>query len=160
MADLCQSLPAYQDHFDLITSFFVLNDVSDYRGFLTTLELVLKRADHLVLFMNNPYSLVVRGHITNYFAATGSAVPYRGLAEAGVPVHLYHRTLEEYLAASHSAGLQLQHLNASSKKLRNSHCHRRSAAQREIHSSVIIPHVQVGSTENTTSLAGTRYVGT
>ena len=37
-------------------------------------------------------------------------VPYRGLAEAGVKVHFYHRTLEEYLAASISAGFQLQQL--------------------------------------------------
>ena len=63
-----------------------------------------------MLFMNNPYSLVVRGHITDYFAASGQAVPYRGLAEAGVKVHFYHRTLEEYLAASISAGFQLQQL--------------------------------------------------
>ena len=110
VADLSQPLPAYQDHFDLIASFFVLNDVSDYRGFLSTLGSVLKRAGRLVLFMNNPYSLVVRGHITDYFAASGQAVPYRGLAEAGVKVHFYHRTLEEYLAASISAGFQLQRL--------------------------------------------------
>lgn len=60
--------------------------------------------------MNNPYSLVVRGHITDYFAASGQAVPYRGLAEAGVKVHFYHRTLEEYLTASFAAGFQLQQL--------------------------------------------------
>ncbi len=90
VADLSQPLPAYQDHFDLIASFFVLNDVSDYRGFLTTLASVLKRAGRLVLFLNNPYSLVLRGHITDYFAASGQAVPYRGLAEAGMPVYLYH----------------------------------------------------------------------
>ena len=35
VADLSQPLTAYQDHFDLIASFFVLNDVPDYRGFLT-----------------------------------------------------------------------------------------------------------------------------
>jgi len=110
VADLSQPLPACQDHFDLIASFFVLNDVSDYRGFLTTLASVLKRAGRLVLFLNNPYSLVLRGHITDYFAASGQAVPYRGLAEAGMPVYLYHRTLEDYLTASISAGLQLQHL--------------------------------------------------
>jgi hypothetical protein len=43
---------------------------------LTTLGSVLKRAGRLVLFLNNPYSLVVRGHITDYFAASGQAVPY------------------------------------------------------------------------------------
>ncbi|MBA2284137.1 MAG: class I SAM-dependent methyltransferase [Ktedonobacteraceae bacterium] len=110
VADLSQPLPAYQDHFDLIASFFVLNDVSDHRGFLSTLGSVLKRAGRLVLFMNNPYSFVVRGHITDYFAASGQAFPYRGMAEAGVKVHFYHRTLEEYLAASFAAGFQLQQL--------------------------------------------------
>lgn len=110
VADLSQPLPAYLDHFDLIASFFVFNDVYDYRGFLTTLGSVLKRSGRLVLFMNNPYSLVVRGHITDYFAASGQAFPYRGMVEAGVKVHFYHRTLEEYLAASFAAGFQLQQL--------------------------------------------------
>ena len=53
---------------------------------------------------------MLRDHITDYFAASGQAVLSRGLAQAGMPVHLYHRTLQDYLAASHSAGLQLQHL--------------------------------------------------
>jgi SAM-dependent methyltransferase len=110
VADLSQPLPAYQDHFDLIASFFVFNDVSDYRGFLTTLGSVLKRAGRLVLFMNNPYSLVVRGHITDYFAASGQAFPYRGMTEEGVRVHFYHRTLEEYLDASRASGFQLERL--------------------------------------------------
>jgi hypothetical protein len=35
VADLSQPLTAYQDHFDLIASLFVLNAVPDYRGFLT-----------------------------------------------------------------------------------------------------------------------------
>lgn len=110
VADLSQPLPAYQDHFDLIASFFVFNDVSDYRGFLTTLGSVLKRAGRLVFFMNNPYSLVVRGHITDYFAASGQAFPYRGMTEEGVRVHFYHRTLEEYLDASSASGFQLERL--------------------------------------------------
>jgi 2-polyprenyl-3-methyl-5-hydroxy-6-metoxy-1,4-benzoquinol methylase len=110
VADLSQPLPTYQNHFDLIASFFVLNDVSDYRGFLTTLGSVLKHAGRLVLFMNNPYSFVVRGHITDYFAASGQAFPYRGMTEEGVKVHFYHRTMEEYLDASISAGFQLERL--------------------------------------------------
>ena len=88
----------------------MFNDVSDYRGFLTTLGSVLKRAGRLVLFMNNPYSLVVRGHITDYFAASGQAFPYRGMTEEGVRVHFYHRTLEEYLDASSASGFQLERL--------------------------------------------------
>jgi ubiquinone/menaquinone biosynthesis C-methylase UbiE len=110
IADLSQSLPAYRQHFDLITSFFVLNDVYDYRGFLATLGSVLKPAGRAVIFMNSPYSYVVRGHITDYFAASGQVFPYRGMAEAGVKVHFYHRTLEEYLDTCFAAGFQLQRL--------------------------------------------------
>lgn len=109
VADLSQPLPAYQSHFDLIASHLVLNDVYDYQGFLTTLGAVAKPGGHLVLSLNNPYSYVVRGHITNYFES-GKAFPYRGMAEAGVKVHFYQRTLEEYLDACVSAGWQLQHL--------------------------------------------------
>jgi 2-polyprenyl-3-methyl-5-hydroxy-6-metoxy-1,4-benzoquinol methylase len=109
VADLSQPLPAYQGHFDLVTSFFVLNDVYDYRGFLTTLGSVLKHTGRLVLFMNNPYSFVTRNFVTDYFAP-GQAFPYLGLAELGVKVHFYQRTLEEYLDACFAAGFQLQRL--------------------------------------------------
>ena len=109
VANLSQPLPAYASHFDLIVSRFVLNDVYDYRGFLTTLGLVAKPGGRLIISMNNPYSFVVRGHITDYFDS-GKAYPYRGMAEEGARVHFYQRTLEEYLDASFAAGFQLQRL--------------------------------------------------
>jgi 2-polyprenyl-3-methyl-5-hydroxy-6-metoxy-1,4-benzoquinol methylase len=109
VADLSQPLPTYQGHFDLAASFFVLNDIPDYRGFLTTLGSVLKHAGRLVLFLNNPYSFVTRNFVTNYFAS-GQAFPYLGLADLGVKVHFYQRTLEEYLDACFAAGFQLQRL--------------------------------------------------
>jgi 2-polyprenyl-3-methyl-5-hydroxy-6-metoxy-1,4-benzoquinol methylase len=109
VANLSQPLPAYQGHFDLVTSFFVLNDVPDYRGFLTTLGSVVKHAGRLVIFMNNPYSFVTRNFVTDYFAH-GQAFPYLGMAEIGVKVHFYQRTLEEYLDACFAAGFQLQRL--------------------------------------------------
>lgn len=109
VADLSQSLPTYQHHFDLIVSHFVLNDVYDYRGFLTTLGSIAKTGGRLVLSMNNPYSYVVRGHITNYFD-TDKAFSYRGMAEEGVKVHFYQRTLEQYLDACFAAGFRLQRL--------------------------------------------------
>ena len=109
VADLSQPQPAYQGTFDLITSYFVLNDVADNRGFLATLGAMLKRAGRLVLLMNNPYGLVVKSYATDYFAS-GQAFASKGLAEAGVKVHFYHRTLEEYLTASFAAGFQLQQL--------------------------------------------------
>lgn len=109
VADLSQPLPAYQQHFDLIVSHLAMNDVPDYQGFLRTLGAVLKPGGRLIFSMNNPYSLVVRGHVTDYFD-TDKAFPYRGLAEQGVKVHFYHRTLEQYLSACLAAGLHLQHL--------------------------------------------------
>jgi 2-polyprenyl-3-methyl-5-hydroxy-6-metoxy-1,4-benzoquinol methylase len=109
VANLSQPLPAYTSHFDLIVNRFVLNDVYDYRGFLTTLGSVAKPGGRLVISMNNPYSFVVRGHITDYFDS-GKAYPYRGMAEEGAKVHFYQRTLEEYLDACFAAGFQLQRL--------------------------------------------------
>ncbi|HEX3272490.1 MAG TPA: class I SAM-dependent methyltransferase [Ktedonobacterales bacterium] len=109
-ADLSQPLHAHQTHFDLVASYFVLNDVYDYQGFLATLSAALKPAGRLVIFMNNPFSLVVRGHITDYFAASGRRFPYRGMTEEGVKVFFWHRTMEEYLSASFEAGFQLQRL--------------------------------------------------
>jgi 2-polyprenyl-3-methyl-5-hydroxy-6-metoxy-1,4-benzoquinol methylase len=110
VADLSQPLPAYQAHFELVASYFVLNDVYDYQGFLATLSAALKPGGRLVIFMNNPYSLLLRGHITDYFTASGQRFPYRGLTEEGIEVFFWHRTLEEYLSASCAAGVQLQRL--------------------------------------------------
>ncbi|HEY7349703.1 MAG TPA: class I SAM-dependent methyltransferase [Ktedonobacterales bacterium] len=109
VADLSQPLPAYHQHFDLSVSWFVLNDVADYRGFLSTLGSVVKRGGRAVFFLNNPYSMVLRGQVTNYFDS-GKAFPYRGMAEAGVHVYYYQRTFEEYLSACFAAGFQLQRL--------------------------------------------------
>jgi SAM-dependent methyltransferase len=108
-ADLSQPLPHYQQHFDLVASHLVLNDVHDYQGFLRSLATSLKPGGRLVLSMNNPYSYIVRNHLSNYFDS-GKAVSYRGMAEKGVKVHFYQRTLTEYLDAGFSAGLQLQRL--------------------------------------------------
>jgi len=109
VADLSQPLPAYHEHFDLAASFFVLNDVADYRGFLSTLGSVIKPGGRAVFFLNNPYSMVLRGQVTDYFDS-GKAYPYLGMAEAGVHVSYYQRTLEEYLDACLEAGLHLQRL--------------------------------------------------
>lgn len=109
VADLGQPLPAYRDHFDLIVSHFVLNDIFDYRGFLATLGAVTRNGGRLVFSLNNPYSFVVRGHISDYFD-TDKVVSYRGMAAKGVKVHFYQRTLEQYIDAGLMAGLQLQRL--------------------------------------------------
>lgn len=109
VADLCHPLPEYSRHFDLAASHFVLDDVYDYKGFLSTMASLLKPGHRFVLSMNNPYSLVVRGHVHDYFD-TGKPYSYRGMAEEGVKVHFYHHTLQEYLDACFAAGFQLQRL--------------------------------------------------
>ncbi len=109
VADLCTPQPALEGRFDLIASHLVMNDVPDHRSFLNTLGTLVKPGGRLVFSMNNPYSFVVRSHITDYFD-TGKAHSYRGMAERGVKVHFYHRTLEQYLDASLTAGFQLQRL--------------------------------------------------
>jgi SAM-dependent methyltransferase len=109
VADLSQPLPAYHQHFDLSASFFALNDVADYRGFLSTVGSVVEPGGRAVFFLNNPYSMVLRGQVTNYFDS-GTAFPYLGMAEAGVHVSYYQRTLQEYLDACFAAGLHLQRL--------------------------------------------------
>lgn len=108
VADLSQPLPAYSARFDLVASYFVLNDVPDYRGFLASLAAMLKPGGRTVMLMNNPYSFVVRNHLRDYFSH--EAVIYPGLAEQGIRVYFYQRTLAEYLDAFLSAGLRLERL--------------------------------------------------
>ncbi len=108
VADLSAPLPEYDRRFDLIASHLVLNDVPDHRGFIATLGAVLKPGGRLVVAMNNPYSYVVRKHVTDYFAP--GAYPYRGMVAQGVKVHFYQRTLEEYLDAFLAAGFRLRKL--------------------------------------------------
>lgn len=109
VANLSQPLSEYRHHFDLIASHFVLNDVSDYQGFIATLATVIKPGGRFVLSMNNPYSFIVRNALTNYFDS-GKAFPYRGMVLEGIKVHFYQRTLEEYMDAFLAAGFQLQRL--------------------------------------------------
>lgn len=108
-ADLSQPIPDLAAHFDLVASHLALNDVADHRGFARTLAAVAKPGARLALLFNNPYSLIVRGHITNYFdnEAIGR---YQGLAACGIEASYYHRTLEEYLDAFLAAGLRLTKL--------------------------------------------------
>jgi 2-polyprenyl-3-methyl-5-hydroxy-6-metoxy-1,4-benzoquinol methylase len=107
--DLSAPVPGWEARFDLIASHFVLNDVYDYLGFVSTMAALLKPGGRAIFSMNNPYSYVVRNHIRDYFAS-GEAFSYRGMAEKGVRVHFYQRTLQEYLDAFLGAGFQLARL--------------------------------------------------
>ena len=98
VGDLSKPLPQYENYFDLVTSHMVLNDVYDYRGFVSTLGSVIKDHGRLVLSMNNPYSFVIRKQVADYFDS-GYSAQYRGMSAAGVKVSFFHRTLEDYITA-------------------------------------------------------------
>lgn len=108
-ADLSQPQPEYAAAFDAVASYLVLNDVANYQGFIATLAAVLKPGGQLVLALNNPYSAVIRSHVSDYFAS-GTITPYRGLWAVGIKVYHYHRTLEQYLDSFFAAGLCLTKL--------------------------------------------------
>src|SRR2546428_2731477 len=99
--DLSRPLPHYQQTFDLIVSNLVLNDVPDYRGFITTLSASLKPGGRIVLSLNNPYAALLRGKVDNYFDS--EAVPPYGFG----PAIYLHRTMEEHLHPLHAADFVL-----------------------------------------------------
>jgi 2-polyprenyl-3-methyl-5-hydroxy-6-metoxy-1,4-benzoquinol methylase len=110
VADLSRPLPEMAEHFDLIGSYLALNDVADHRGFAATLATLIKTGGRAVLAFNNPYSSVVREHISDYFEHGAHGV-YGGMSAAmGTTVYFYHRTLEEYLDAFLVAGFRLAKL--------------------------------------------------
>jgi 2-polyprenyl-3-methyl-5-hydroxy-6-metoxy-1,4-benzoquinol methylase len=90
--DLSQPLPQYEQAFDLIVSNMVLNDMPDYRGFITTLSKLLKSNGRIVLSMNNPYSAVLREKVESYFDS--DKVVLYGMAQDGIAVYYFHHTME------------------------------------------------------------------
>ncbi len=85
--DLSRPPPHYQRTFDLIVSNLVLNDVPDYRGFITTLSASLKPHSRIVLSLNNPYSALLREKVDNYFDTEAVAQYIFG------PATYFHRTV-------------------------------------------------------------------
>ena len=108
VADLSRPCPDLDGRFDVVGSYLALNDVADYRGFITTVARALRSGGRAVLSLNNPYAYVVRKGLANYFAT--ATMHLSGLAAAGIHVHFYHRTLPEYLDAFLEAGLHLTRL--------------------------------------------------
>lgn len=107
VADLSRPLPDLAGAFDTIGSYLALNDVADHRGFAVTLAALTRPGGRAVLALNNPYSSVLRGHLTDYFADGARAV-YGGMsATLGGEIGYYHRTLGAYLAAFRDAGWRL-----------------------------------------------------
>lgn len=109
VADLSRPLPADIEPFDVIGSYLALNDVERYRPFAATLSAALVPGGRLVLALCNPYSAVLRRHVSNYFDS-GATSPYVGLGRLGIHTVIHHRTLEEYLDAFLGAGLRLTKL--------------------------------------------------
>lgn len=109
VGDLSRPHPALAGSFAAVGSFLVLNDVREYRGFARTLADLAKPGARLALVLNNPYSSVVREHVTDYFDSVAMGT-YRGMAQQGITARYYHRTLEEYLDAFLGAGLRLAKL--------------------------------------------------
>ena len=108
-ADLSRPLPELRESFDAVASYLVLNDVPDYKGFARTVAGVLRPGGRAVLAFNNPYYGVLSRHVTDYFDS-GRVSPYRGFWAQGVKIYYYHRTMEDYLDAFLSCGLQLTKL--------------------------------------------------
>lgn len=109
VADLSRPLPGESGTFDAVASYLALNDVRNYRGFISTLAAVLRPGGRLVVAFNNPYGAVIRQHVADYFDS-GATSPYRGLWALGIKTHMQHRTLEEYIDAFVGAGLSLTKL--------------------------------------------------
>lgn len=107
--DLSSPLPELEGQFDLVASHLVLNDVPDYLGFISTIASLMSPTAKAVFSLNNPYSAVLREKASSYFAS-GEAVIYQGMAQSGVEVYYYHRTLEDYVTALRDSGLLLRSL--------------------------------------------------
>jgi len=112
VADLSQPLPDHARRYSLAVSNLALNDIADDQGFFTTIAALVVTGGRFILSLNNPYSYVVRSHVTDYFDASnaGHAHRYRGMAEQGVGVSFYQRTLAHYLDTAFAAGWRLRRL--------------------------------------------------
>jgi 2-polyprenyl-3-methyl-5-hydroxy-6-metoxy-1,4-benzoquinol methylase len=108
VADLSQPLPAELGRFALAVSHLALNDIADEHGFFRAIAEAVAPGGRFILSLNNPYSYVLRSHTHDYFAA--GKYSYRGMAEQGVAVSFYQRTLAQYLDAAFAAGWQLRRL--------------------------------------------------
>ncbi len=107
VADLTQPRPELAGLFDVVACHLALNDVADYRAFATALAASTRPGGRLALALNNPYSLVVRGHVLDYFES-GTRGRYEGMSSQwGVKADFFHRTMEDYVDALLDAGLQL-----------------------------------------------------
>jgi len=108
-ADLARGLPSHTGAFDLATANMMLDDCQDLAGVLCGIADALKPEGRLLLSMNNPYALVARGKVDDYFAS-GPLTQTFGTGRAEYQVPFYYRTFEEWVAAFKQAGFLLPSL--------------------------------------------------
>lgn len=108
-ADLAKGLPSHRGVFDLATANMVLDDCRDLGAVLATIADALKPNGRLLLSMNNPYALVARGKVDDYFAS-GPLTQTFGTERAEYEVPFYYRTFEEWVAAFRQSGFLVRSL--------------------------------------------------
>ncbi|MDE2868699.1 MAG: methyltransferase domain-containing protein [Chloroflexota bacterium] len=108
-ADLARGLPSHTGAFDLATANMMLDDCQDLAGVLRGIAGALKPNGRLLLSMNNPYALVTRGKVHDYFAS-GPLTQTFGTEQAEYEVPFYYRTFEEWVAAFRQAGFLIRSL--------------------------------------------------
>ena len=107
--DLATGLPSHRGAFDLATANMMLDDCEDLAGVLCGIADALKPNGRLLLSLNNPYALVTRGKVHDYFAS-GPLTQTFGTDRAEYQVPFYYRTFEEWVAAFGQAGFLLRSL--------------------------------------------------
>ena len=108
-ADLAQGLPSYRGAFDLATANMMLDDCKDLAGVLAAIADALKPNGRLLLSLNNPYAIVTRGRVDDYFAS-GPLTQTFGTERAEFEVPFHYRTFEEWVTAFRQSGFLLRSL--------------------------------------------------
>ena len=108
-ADLAQGLPSHRAAFGLAISNMVLDDCEDHSAVLAALADALRPKGRLLLSLNNPYALVTRGKVDDYFAS-GPLTQTFGTERAELEVPFCYRTFEDWVTAFRQAGFQLRDL--------------------------------------------------
>ena len=102
-ADLAQGLPSHQGAFDLATANMMLDDCEDLAGVLGAIADTLKPTGRLLLSLNNPYAIITRGKVDDYFAS-GPLTQTFGTERAEFEVPFYYRTFEEWVDGVSAGG--------------------------------------------------------
>ena len=108
-ADLAKGLPCHRGAFDLATANMMLDDCEDLAGVLGAITDTLKPTGRLLLSLNNPYAIITRGKVDDYFAS-GPLTQTFGTERAEFEVPFHYRTFEEWVTAFRQAGLLLRSL--------------------------------------------------